>query len=96
MSNQMIGIAGVLAVTFVLLTLLHFFLSLGRRRSNRYVNPEPPRENKSNVKRLEDDSWLLWSPDNDAGSPNSADEPTRPDRTQWDTGRPPQRFPADR
>jgi hypothetical protein len=68
-SNQLIGIAGVFALTFFLLVLRHCFLLLGRANKSRYVNPTTPRENFAlNTKSVEDDSWLLWLPDNEAGS----------------------------
>jgi hypothetical protein len=77
MNNQMIGIAGVFAVTFFLLVLRHCFLSPGRARRSRHVNPTRPRGHDESNKAVEDDSWLLWSSHNEAGSPNRDDEATR-------------------
>jgi hypothetical protein len=64
MNNQLIGIAGVFALTFILLVLRHWFLSLGRPSRRRYVAPMAlPGRHESNTKTVEDDSWLLWTPD---------------------------------
>ena len=66
MNNQMIGIAGVFAVTLFLLVLRHCFLSLGRARRSRHVNPTAPRrDHEPNLKSADDDAWLLWSPELD-------------------------------
>jgi hypothetical protein len=45
MSNQMIGIAGVFALTLFLLLLRHCLLLLGRPNRSRHVNPTAPRGN---------------------------------------------------
>lgn len=69
--NQVIGIAGVFALTLFLLVLRHYFLSLGRVKRGGYVNPTAPSRNfELKRKAVEDDSWLLWTPDPDprAGS----------------------------
>jgi hypothetical protein len=93
MNNQMIGITGVFALTFFLFVLRHFFLSLGRANKSRYVNPTAPRGTfELNRKAVEDDSWLLWSPDNEAGSPSRVDETTRAARAPRDKGTTPLRF----
>lgn len=66
MNNQMIGITGVFALTFLLLVLRHCFLSLGRTNRSRYVNPTTPRrDHESKTESAEDDAWLLWSPERD-------------------------------
>jgi hypothetical protein len=97
MNNQIIGIAGVFAFTFFLLALRHCLVSLGRANRNRYLNPTAPRGNyELNMKGVEDDSWLLWSPDSDAGSPNHDDEVTRATREPRDRGISPLRFFAGR
>ncbi len=78
MNNQTIGIAGVFALTFFLLLLRHCLLSLGRANRNRYVNRMTSRETSElNTKAVEDDSWLLWSPEAEAGSRNRVDDAPR-------------------
>lgn len=78
MNNQLIGIAGVFALTFFLFLLRHCFLSLGRPNRRRYVNPTAPSGNlELNSKAVEDDSWLIWQPDTEAGALNRHDEATR-------------------
>ena len=63
MNNQMIGIGGVFALTFVLFVLLHRFLSLGRPNRRRYVKPMTlHRGHESSTKSTEDNAWL-WSPE---------------------------------
>ena len=85
MTNEMIGIAGVLALAFVLLVLRHCFVSIGRAKKGRYVNPTASRGHyELNKKAVEDDSWLLWSPDTEAGSRDRADETTRVPRERRD------------
>jgi len=89
MNNQMIGITGVFALTFFLLLLRHCFLLLGRANRNRHVNRTTSRETfELNTKAVEDDSWLLWSPEADAGSPNRVDDPPRAAPEPQDKGRP--------
>lgn len=66
MSNQMIGIAAVFALTFFLLAVRYCFLSLGRSKKNRHVNPASQRGGaESNLRVVEDNSWLLWSSDSE-------------------------------
>jgi hypothetical protein len=74
MSNQLIGIAGVFALTFFLFVIRHWFLSLGRANRSRYVNPTTPRRDReSDITSADDNAWLLWSPERDAqaGPPRS-------------------------
>lgn len=97
MNKQMIGIASVFALTFFLLVLRHCFLALGRPNRSRYVNPTAPRGNlEMNTKAVEDDSWLLCSTDDDAGSPNRVDNATRAAPAPRDRGRTLLRFIAGR
>lgn len=67
MNNEMIGIAGVFALTLFLFLLRHFYLSIGRRDKSGYVTPAPPGANKreSNSDSGTDDAWLLWTPETD-------------------------------
>ena len=75
MNNQTIGIAGVFALTFFLLVLRHCIHSLGRPNKKRNVNRTTSCGNfELNTKAVDDDSWLLWSPDAEAGAPNRVDE----------------------
>jgi hypothetical protein len=61
MNNQVIGIAGMFALTFVLFVILHCFLSLGRPNRRRYVKPMTlHRDYESSTN--EDNAWL-WSPE---------------------------------
>jgi hypothetical protein len=88
MSNEIIGIVGVFAFTFFLFVLRHFYLSIGRTNKSRHVTPTtPPGHYELSTKAVEDDSWLLWSPDNEAGSPNRVDEATKAAREPRDEGR---------
>ena len=80
MKNQMIGIAGVFSLTFFLLA-LRYVLSLGRSNRNRYDKlPQEIADAQSNRRDLEDDSWLLWSPDSETSSPKPAGEAPRTPR----------------
>jgi len=89
MNNQMIGITGVFALTFFLLLLRHCFLSRGRANRSRYVNrTTSPGTFELNTKAVEDASWLLWSPEGDAGSPNRVDDAPRATPEPQDEGRP--------
>lgn len=64
MTNEMIGIAGVFALTLFLFVLRHCFHSFGRPNRSRYVNPTTPRrDHESNTRSADDDAWLLWSPE---------------------------------
>lgn len=85
MSNEIIGIGDVFAFTFLLFVLRHFYLSIGRTNKSRYANPTtPPGHYELTTKVVEDDSWLLWSPDTEAGSTNRVDEATRAARAPRD------------
>ncbi|MEK6406725.1 MAG: hypothetical protein AABN34_07165 [Acidobacteriota bacterium] len=87
MNNEMIGIAGVFALTFFLLVLRHCLASMGRARRSRHVNASRPRGHDESKKSEEDDSWLLGSSDNEAGSPNRVDELREPLRAPRDNER---------
>ena len=64
MSNQMIGITGVFALTLFLLILRHCFLALGRvKRSGNVTLTLPRASYEFDTKTGEDDSWLLWTSD---------------------------------
>lgn len=77
MNNQTIGIAGVFALTFFLLALRHCIHLLGQPNRRRHVNPTTLSGNfEVHPKPVEDDSWLLWSPDTEGGVPNRGDETT--------------------
>jgi len=53
----MIGITGVFALTFFLLVLLHWFLSLGRPKRGRFLRPTAPRGTfQLKTKAVEDES----------------------------------------
>ena len=76
MNNQMIGIASVFVLTFLLFVLRHRFLSLGRaNKSGHGIRPGARRNNElnsSNKKPGEDDAWLFWTPE-----PNQTDASNR-------------------
>jgi len=78
MNNQMIGIASVFVLTFLLFVLRHCFLSLGRRnKRRRYVTPTAlPGNHEMHKKAASDDAWLLWTkdPDKQGGSSNRVDD----------------------
>jgi hypothetical protein len=86
MSNQVLGITGVFAVTFFALGLRHLLLIWGQPSRRRHVSPPLPSTARSNT--AEDDSWLLRPQDYErepgslAGSENKA-------RTTKDFGRAP-------
>ena len=66
MNNEMIGIAGVFALTLFLLLLRHFYLSIGRRDKSGHATTALPLGNKqSNSDPRTDDAWLLWTPETD-------------------------------
>jgi len=62
MSNEVIGIAGVFIVTFILIAFLHVFLRWGHQRRSP-LSPPSPTTLESNT--TDDNSWLLWSPDDE-------------------------------
>jgi hypothetical protein len=63
-SNDVIGIGCVFALTFLLFVLRHLYLSIGRREKSRQVTPAPPPANeRSNSDLGTDNAWLLWTPD---------------------------------
>jgi hypothetical protein len=79
MRNQMIGIAGVFALTFFLVALRHFFLSLGRANKGRQgalLAHSRDNELKKVNEKLSEDAWFLWAPEppepNDTESSNRA------------------------
>lgn len=64
MTNEIIGILGVISLTFLLFVLRHFILTSERGNKNRYVGPTAPREYYDlNESAVESDPWLLWTPD---------------------------------
>jgi hypothetical protein len=76
MSNEMVGIAGVLALTFLLLLLLHFFLSFGGGKKSPVVRPKVSRGNYDFDEEgshedgwAHEDAWLLWKPEIEQSNP---------------------------
>jgi hypothetical protein len=70
-SNQLIGIAGVFALTFFLFVLRHFYLSIGRTNKSRHVTPTAvPQRHESN-QTAESDDWILWTADRDPQTDSS-------------------------
>lgn len=70
MSNEIFGIAGVLALTFLLLLLLHFFLSFGGGKKSSVVTPKVSRGNYDfDEKAAHEDAWLLWKPEIEQANP---------------------------
>jgi len=66
MTNEIIGVVGVLVLTFLLFVLRHFILTLGRSKKRRSVASMARRENRELNKRdVEDDAWLLWAADHE-------------------------------
>lgn len=73
MTNDMIGIAGVLVAVFVLFLIRYFVLNVGRGKERRLVGTTTHRTSAESKKRSdEDDSWLLW-----AAGADQTDSPTR-------------------
>ena len=79
-SNELIGIAGVLAFTFCLIALYHFIGVLGPHRKTygaynanmkqiRESHQNRPLDHVLNKSLGKDNAWLLWSPDLDAKDP---------------------------
>ncbi len=84
MNNEMIGIAGVFALTLFLFLLRHFYLSIGRRDKSRHVTPAGALTNKkSNIDSRADDAWLLWTAESDqSDSPRSVHDELAKHRAQ--------------
>ncbi|HJZ67483.1 MAG TPA: hypothetical protein VKF81_05005, partial [Blastocatellia bacterium] len=62
MTNDIIGIAGVLFLVAMLFVIRHFILNVGRRKNERLITPTTPRASvDSNRSSEEDDAWLLWT-----------------------------------
>ena len=80
MTNQMIGVSSVFVVTLFLFVLRYCLLMLGRARRNGYATPTLPGAIiEPDAKPVEDDAWLLWTPDEGprGGSPKRAGRVTR-------------------
>lgn len=64
MTNEIIGIVGVLGLTLLLFVLRHLILPSERANKQRYVTPMSHREpHELNKTTVNDDAWLLWTPD---------------------------------
>lgn len=72
MTNEMVGIAGTIGLTFLLFGLRNIILPshhpshlpLGRANKERRVTPTAHHEDHElNMKTVGDDAWLLWMPD---------------------------------
>ena len=62
MTNEIIGILGVLGLTFLLFVLRHFILPSKRGIKHSYVAPIAPSKRESNRSPIDDDAWRLWTP----------------------------------
>jgi hypothetical protein len=63
MTNEVIGIVGVLGLTFLLFGLRYLIMPSERANKRRRATPMTRRENHElNKKTVEDDAWLLWAP----------------------------------
>jgi len=61
MKNQLIGIAGVFALTFLLLALRHLLLSVARPNRDRHIRPVKPSESfETNPGSSRSKSWTQW------------------------------------
>jgi len=83
MSNEVIGIAGVFIVTFLLIAFLHVFLRWGHPRRSPLRPPSPTTLERDTT---EDNSWLLWPPDGEI-KPGDITPPGTEARTPDDFGR---------
>ena len=64
MTNESIGITGVIVVTFLLFVLRRLILPSERRRKTAPLTHLARRSDEQFKRRaIEDDAWLLWSPD---------------------------------
>ena len=64
MSNQMIGVSSVFVATLFLFVLRYCLLAIGRARRDGHATPTLPRAIiEPDAKPVEDDAWLLWTPD---------------------------------
>ena len=73
MTNDIIGIAGVLVTVLVLFMIRYIVLNVGRVKNKQLATPTTPRASIESKKSLdEDDAWLLWS--GDSGQADSSNQ----------------------
>ena len=84
MTNQVIGIAGVFIVTIFLIAFLHIFLRWGHPSRRSPLRPPSPTHLERDT--TDDNSLLLWSPDDEI-KPGDITRPGTEARPPDDFGR---------